>query len=128
MAFNRKRYTREFLAAMAVYSVSVFGAAYAAHALKAEGAALIAISLAPMVPALIAAAVFFRHFATMDEMFRRLHAESFAASALVVGLATFAFGFVEDEIPFRLSMTWVLPAIVGGWGVIVCARNYLRLR
>ncbi|HBS32607.1 MAG TPA: hypothetical protein DEA40_12840 [Parvularcula sp.] len=128
MAFNARRYTRDFLAAMVLYVASVFGAAYGAHAIKAEGAALIAISLAPMIPAVIAAAVFFRHFATMDEMFRRLHAESFAASALFVGLATFALGFVEDEIPFRLSMIWVLPALIGGWGLIVCARNYLRLR
>lgn len=128
MAFNSKRYTREFLGAMALYCVAVIGAVYAARALDAEGALLIAISLAPIAPAVLAVAVFFRHFETMDEMFRRLHAESFAASALIVGLVTFAIGFIEEEIPLRLSMTWVLPAIIGGWGVIVCARNYLRLR
>ena len=128
MAFNNKRYTREFLAAMAVYGASVIGATFAARAIEAEGALLIAISLAPMAPALLAAGVFFRHFATMDEMFRRLHAESFAASALIIGLATFALGFIEDEIPVRLSMIWVLPALIGGWGLIVCARNYLRQR
>jgi hypothetical protein len=128
MAFNPKRYTREFLGAMALYSVAVVGAVYLARALDAQGATLIAVSLAPIAPALLAVAVFFRHFGTMDEMFRRLHAESFAASALLVGLVTFAIGFIEDEIPVRLSMTWILPAIIGGWGAIVCARNYLRLR
>ena len=128
MAFQPKRYTRDFLAAMALYCATLIGAAYLARAIDAQGAALIVISLAPVAPALFAVVVFFRHFATMDEMFRRMHAESFAASALVVGLVTFALGFVEDEIPVRPSLTFILPAIIGGWGLIVCARNYLRLR
>jgi hypothetical protein len=128
MAFNTKRYTRDLLAAMALYSATVVGAVYLARSIDAEGATLIAISLAPMAPALLATWVFFRHFSTMDEMFRRLHAESFAASALIVGLVTFAFGFIENDVPLRVSMTWVLPAIIGGWGLIVCVRNFLRLR
>lgn len=128
MAFNAKKYRSQFLAAMAAYAASVVGASYAVKAIQPEGALLYAISIAPAVAAVAATAVFFRHFATMDEMFRRLHAESFAASALVVGLASFAFGFIEDAAPVRISQMWVLPAIIAGWGAIVCARQFLRTR
>jgi len=128
MAFNAKRYRSQFTAAMAAYAASLVAASYAVSAIKPEGALLYAISLAPALPAIAATAVFFRHFATMDEMFRRLHAESFAASALIVGLASFAYGFVEDAAPVRISMTWVLPAIIAGWGAIVCVRQFLQTR
>lgn len=127
MAFKAKLYTRDFLAAMAAYAVVLVATRWAAGAFAVEGGALVALAILPMAPALFATFVFFRHFATMDEMFRRLHVESFAAGALFVCLGSFALGFLEDVAAPRVSLIWVLPATVAAWGVISCVRQ-LRIR
>lgn len=128
MSFNPRKYRREFLGAMGLYAVTVVGAVYLAKALQPSGPLLLAIALAPTGPALLATFVAFRHFATLDEMYKRLHVESFAASALIVALSSFSIWLLEGAAPFRISMIWVLPAIVGGWGVIVCLRQFLLSR
>jgi len=124
MAFKPKLYRRDFLAAMAVYVVVLLATRWAAGAFAVEGATLAFLAVLPMGPALLATFVFFRHFATMDEMYQRLHVESFAAGALLVGLATFALGFLEDVAVARLSLIWVMPAMIAAWGIIACIRQW----
>ena len=120
MAFNPKKYTREFLGAMLAYSGVLFATRWAADAFAVEGPLLIALAILPMAPALFATLVFMRHFATMDEMQKRIHVEAFSAGALLVCLVTFALGFLEDVAVPKLSMIWVLPATIAAWGVFAC--------
>lgn len=127
MAFNPKRYSRDMLAAFAAYAVVLIGTRWAIRAFDIEGVALSALALLPIAPALAVTGVALKHIATMDELQRRVQVEAFAASALLVGLATFAFGFVEGVAASRPSMIWVFPAMLAGWGLIaaVLRRRYL---
>lgn len=127
MAFNSKRYSRELLAAFAAYAGFLIGSRWAIRAFDVEGVMLTVLAALPAAPALAVTAVALRHFATMDELQRRVQIESFAASALLVGLVTFSLGFVEEIAVPRISMIWVFPAILAGWGVIapVLRRRYL---
>lgn len=127
MAFNPKRYSRELVAAFTAYAAVLVGTRWAIRAFDIDGFALTALAALPMAPALAVTAVALRHFATMDELQRRVQIESFAASALLVGLVTFSLGFVEDVAVPRVSMIWVFPAILAGWGVIapILRQRYL---
>lgn len=127
MAFNPRRYSRELAAAFAAYAAVLVGTRLAIRTFDVDGFALTALAALPMAPALAVTAVALRHFATMDELQRRVQIESFAASALLVGLVTFSLGFVEDVAVPRISMIWVFPAILAGWGVIapILRRRYL---
>lgn len=127
MAFNPKRYSRELVAAFTAYAAVLVGTRWAIRAFDIDGFALTALAALPMAPALAVTAVALRHFATMDELQRRVQIESFAASALLVGLVTFSLGFVEDVAVPRVSMIWVFPTILAGWGVIapILRQRYL---
>lgn len=127
MAFNPRRYSRELAAAFAAYAAILVGTRLAIRTFDVDGFVLTALAALPMAPALAVTAVALRHFATMDELQRRVQIESFAASALLVGLVTFSLGFVEDVAVPRISMIWVFPAILAGWGVIapILRRRYL---
>lgn len=127
MAFNPRRYSRELAAAFAAYAAVLVGTRLAIRTFDVDGFALTALAALPMAPALAVTAVALRHFATMDELQRRVQIESFAASALLVGLVTFSLGFVEDVAVPRVSMIWVFPAILAGWGAIapILRRRYL---
>jgi len=127
VAFNPRRYSRELAAAFAAYAAVLVGTRLAIRMFDVDGFALTALAALPMAPALAVTAVALRHFATMDELQRRVQIESFAASALLVGLVTFSLGFVEDVAVPRVSMIWVFPAILAGWGVIapILRRRYL---
>ncbi len=127
MAFNPKRYSRDLLAAFAAYALVLAGTRWAIRSFGVEGPAAAGLALAPMLPALAVTGVLLKHIATMDELHRRVQVEAFAASALVVSLITFGFGFVEGVAVPRISMIWVFPAILAGWGVIapILRKRYL---
>lgn len=127
MAFNPKRYSRDLFAAFAAYAVVLVGTRVAIRSFAIDGAAAAALAVAPIAPALAVTAVLLKHVATMDELQRRVQVEAFAASAMIVGLVAFAFGFVEGVAATRPSMIWIFPAMLGGAGVIapILRRRYL---
>lgn len=127
MAFNPQKYGRDFAASMALYASVLFASRIALRALDPEGVAQILLAAAPTAPAALTVFVVLRHFATMDEMQRRIQIEAFCAGALFTGLATFSLGFLEDAGLPRLSMIWVMPGMIAAWGVLlVIVRNRYR--
>ena len=84
-----------------------------------KGLALGAVAVLPALPALFATFIFMRHYATMDEMYKRVHLEAFASGALFIGLATFSLGFLEDAGLPRISLIWILPALIACWGLVL---------
>lgn len=128
MAFNAKKYNREFLLAAAAYAAVLVASRLIATRFDVGGAMLMLLALAPIIPAIGATHVYLRHFRMMDELQRRIQIEAFAAGALFVGLASFAIGFIEDLAPLRLSLIWVLPSMLAAWGLIACVLRYRYLR
>ena len=119
MAFSPKKYRREFLGAMLIYVIVLFATRYALQSMALKGLALGAVAVLPALPALFATFIFMRHYATMDEMYKRVHLEAFASGALFIGLATFSLGFLEDAGLPRISLIWILPALIACWGLVL---------
>lgn len=74
--------------------------------------ARIALALAPMAPIAYSVYSFVAFYRSRDELQRRKLAEATIASALIVGLATFAWGWLAlaDVLP-PLHSLWTLPAL-----------------
>jgi len=60
-------------------------------------------------------------FRAMDEFQRRIVSEAILWSAGIVGFAGFGYGFLEGSINApNISMIWLLPALIGTYGVVSC--------
>lgn len=123
MAGFPRRYAVEFGAAMLLYSASVPLTVILEDRLEPQGALALGVAMIPVVPTLLALWAFLRQFWRMDELQRRISAEAMVVSALIVGLSTFAFGWVQGVMRLPnppMSLIWVLPALIGVWGVARC--------
>ena len=118
MAFQPKSYLIDLSTAMASYAIVLFGTRYGLKLLDPTGPLLIALAALPVLPTVYTAYVILKHVARMDELQRRIQLEAFAASALCIALGTFALGFLEDAGVPRPSLIWVMPAMVGLWGLL----------
>jgi len=124
-----KRYMIGFGASMIGYMVVLIAAVSILSSREFGVVATAGLALAPVVPALFALREVFIFVRRMDEFQRRIVTEAFIGAALLVGLASFAYGFLEGalELP-AIPMIWVLPAIIGLYGVITCLLKYVVYR
>lgn len=123
---NARRYTGNMIVAALLYTVFVFAGAYATRIEGLPHWALIAAALAPLLPALLMLRAYVIFLNGIDEFQRRIQTESMLFAAAVIGFGTFAYGFLEEWAGFpHLPLLWVLPGLIGVWGLAVC---FLRLR
>ncbi|GGC95611.1 hypothetical protein [Aquisalinus flavus] len=119
------KYTIRMLAIFAFYTVSVIGI----NLLPADDMApwmRIALSLIPVIPAIVMIFVILEFVRAMDEVQQRIITESCLVSLVVVGLASFSYGFLEGAIDVPpISMIWVFPALIGTAGI---AQIFVRMR
>ena len=127
MAFNHRRYTAELLGSCFGYAVVLVATRKFLKVLEPEGVLRVLIAVAPILPTALIVFVILKHVRTMDELQRRIQTEAFVASALFVAVAAFTLGFLEDAGVPRPSLIWVLPAMIGGWGLAaaVIRKRYL---
>ena len=87
----------------------------------------IAITLAPMIPALVVAAVILRTLNRIDEFQRKLQLDAFAMAFAGTALITFSYGFLENVGFAKLSMFVVWPLMASLWicGLVI---GHLRHR
>jgi hypothetical protein len=121
-----RRYKRELWIALAIYTAFVFGGSYGVRYLEWPHWAVIAASLAPLLPALMMLRAYATFLRDIDEFQRRVHTDAILISAAIVGFSSFAYGFLEEWASFpHLPLIWVLPALIGIWGLAACI---IRLR
>jgi hypothetical protein len=120
-----QRYAREMIVAALLYSAVVFAGAYATR-LELPHWVIIVAALAPMVPALMMLRAYVTFVNAVDEFQRRIQSEAVMIAAGVTGFGTFTYGFLEEWADFpHLPLIWVLPILIGSWGVALCI---VRLR
>ena len=123
-----KRYLREFLPAMAAYTIIMLTVwplvrTTDDHTLRAL------IAMTPVVPIGFAIRAIIRQILAADEMMQRLHLESLAISAGIVGVASLIGGFLAAAEVVTLDgsiLLWVFPALAGSFGLVrsVATRRY----
>lgn len=85
--------------------------------LAPEGWALI-VALLPMLAVPYIALTILRFYARLDELQRRIQGEAFVAAAILTAFGAMSFGFAANAGVAQPSLIWVLPAMVGLWGVL----------
>lgn len=121
-----RRYMREMGVAAVLYTAVIFAGAYAVRHLDLPQWLVIVAAIAPLLPALMMLRAYMTFVNGIDEFQRRIQLESMLVAAGVTGFATFAYGFLEEWAGFpHLPLIWVLPALIGTWGIAACI---IRLR
>ena len=112
-----KRWTMDVAVAFAVYSILVIGAPLV---VEQDWSAVVrgALALAPMVPILYFVRALVAFYRSRDELQRRKMAEAAIVSVLVVGLSSFAWGWIAlaGLLP-PLHSIWMLPALLAVYGI-----------
>ena len=125
MDANGKRYLKEFIPAMAVYSVitpvSVWLLKHHEHS-----ALRYVLAVLPVIPSAFAMWAAIRFFRGLDELQRRIQFEGMAFSFLATCLIALTWGFLQNAGLPHADVIWVAPGLVFLWGVGRCiaARRY----
>lgn len=118
-----QRYTREMIIAGVLYSVAVVAGVYAMRMDMPHWAIIIA-ALLPVLPALMMLRAYITFVNGVDEFQRRIQSEAVMIAAGVTGFGCFTYGFLEEWAGFpHLPLIWVLPILIGSWGIAVCILN-----
>jgi len=114
-----KRYSLHFGGAMVAYTLVLIASIGILDGMELAQWQRAVLAALPVVPGLYALHAVLVFYWSRDEFQRRIISESMLISALLTGFACFAYGFIEGavELP-EVSLIWVLPAMVGLWGLI----------
>lgn len=120
-----KRYVREMIVAAALYSVVVFAGAFATR-MDLPHWVIIVAAIVPILPALLMLRAYITFVNGVDEFQRRIQSEAVMIAAGVTGFGCFTYGFLEEWADFpHLPLIWVLPILIGSWGIALC---FIRLK
>ncbi len=123
---NGRRYMGNMAVASVLYTAAVFGGAFAIRDDDASQWVAIGAALLPLLPALLMLRAYLIFLNGLDEFQRRIQTDAMLVSAAIVGFGSFAYGFLEEWADFpHLPLIWVLPALIGIWGLAACI---IRLR
>ena len=120
-----KRYSREMIVAALLYTIVVFAGAFATR-MELPHWVIVIAALAPLLPALLMLRAYITFVNGVDEFQRRIQSEAVMIAAGVTGFGCFTYGFLEEWAGFpHVPLIWVLPILIGSWGVALC---FVRLR
>jgi len=116
MDAHGKRYLKEFLTAMAGYTLMVPASVrlLRGHEHTVLGCV---IALLPIIPSVFAMWAFLRFFRGLDELQRRIQLEAVAFSFLATCLITLTWAFQQNAGLPRFDVSWVAPLLIALWGV-----------
>ncbi|ANP45043.1 hypothetical protein [Candidatus Viadribacter manganicus] len=115
-----KRYAREMLTAGVLYSIVVFAGAFATR-MDLPHWVIVVAAIVPIFPALLMLRAYITFVNGVDEFQRRIQSEAVMIAAGVTGFGCFTYGFLEEWAGFpHLPLIWVLPILIGSWGVALC--------
>jgi hypothetical protein len=116
MDANSKRYLKEFLGSMALYTVIV---PISMRLLRGHEHTPLgyAIAFLPIIPSALALWAFMRMFRGFDELQRRIQLEAVAFSFLATCLITLTWAFQQNAGLPRFDVSWVAPLLIALWGL-----------
>jgi hypothetical protein len=111
-----RQYTREFLTAMIVYSVTLVASIWLIGMVEMVWLKWL-IAVLPVIPVGFALRAFLRYLAQIDEYQQRIQLQAIGFAAGATGIVSFTLGLLENVGFPNLSMVWVLPMLIAFWGI-----------
>lgn len=112
-----RRYLREFFFAMGMYVVALIASVTLLKNYEFARVWQIIISIAPTLPVVFVMIALMRLLRDSDEMQQRVNLLATAFSAVLTGLLTFSYGFLENIGFPKLPTFAVLPMLFVLWGI-----------
>ena len=122
----QKRYFKEFGISMGFYFVLLIGSVTVLTNFELPKAAQIAITLIPVIPTIFVLLAVMRALRDSDELQQKIQLQAVTFSAIVTGLITFTYGFLENVGFPHLPLLFIFPLMLALWGIGagIFARNY----
>lgn len=113
---NAKRYARDLSLSSAAYVLILSISTFFVNN-NPDSPWRILIVLTPVIPTIFMVLVFVRYLNGLDELQQRIQLMAIGVAAAVTGLATFAYGFLENIGFPHLPLVWVFPILMALWGL-----------
>jgi hypothetical protein len=124
---QNKRYRRQMLIWAITYCVVTYASVYT---LKNAGIGHFGlrtlIALLPMLPIAWVVVIILRFIRSLDELQQKIQFEAVVFSAVMTGLLTAAYGFMEGVGYPKLDTIWIMPMLMVLWvgGQVLARRRY----
>jgi hypothetical protein len=124
---SNKQYRRQMLIWSVTYCAVTFASIYTLKNAGIEHLGLrTLIALTPMLPIAWVGIIIMRFIRSLDELQQKMQLEAVIFSAVMTGLLTGAYGFMEGVGYPKLDTIWVLPMLLVFWtlGQALARRRY----
>lgn len=112
----RKRYFKEFLAAMGAYVIVLIGSIWAIENIDLPQAVRGMIAILPILPIFFVIIAILRKLRDSDELHQKVQSNAIAFSAVATAMITFGYGFLENVGFPKFPTIWILPMMFMLWG------------
>lgn len=112
-----KRYVREFLLSIVAYALILLASIYAIQNIAMAKLLQIIVAVAPGIPVVFVLGAVLRLLKDSDELQQRVNMLAIAFSAVLTGLLTFSYGFLENIGFPKLPTFAVFPMLFVLWGI-----------
>lgn len=113
---NTKEYYKEFGISMLLYVTAIFFSVYYLKS-NPDSSIKVLITLLPVIPAIMCAIAVIRALKKLDELQQKIQILSLSVSFMIVGLATFSYGFLENIGYPHIPYVWIFPFMIATWGI-----------
>ena len=111
------RYMQQFFFAIFMYIITLSASVILIRNLELTGAWQIIVAILPALPIIFVLIVLMRLLNNSDELQQRINLLAVTFSAVLTGLITFSYGFLENIGAPKLPTFAVLPMLFVFWGI-----------
>lgn len=112
-----KRYFKEFGIAMGAYVILLITSISVLNNFELPKVAQVAITLIPVIPTIFVVIAVMRALRDSDELQQKIQLQAVTFSAIVTGLITFSYGFLENVGFPHFPTLLVFPLMIALWGI-----------
>jgi hypothetical protein len=112
-----KRYIREFRLSIVAYALILIASILAIQNIEMAKPLQVIVTLAPVIPVAFVLVVILRLLRESDELQQRVNMLAITFSAVLTGLLTFSYGFLENIGFPKLPTFAIFPMLFVLWGI-----------
>ncbi len=111
------RYFKEFGISMGFYVVLLIASISVLTKFELPKVAQIVVALIPVIPTIFVVIAVMRALRDSDELQQKIQLQAVTFSAIVTGLITFSYGFLENIGFPHLPSLFIFPLMLALWGI-----------